>query len=73
MFCHVLSRGNERRDIFYDEEDYLRFLETLGRMVERFDSEVHAYVLRRNYYHLFVRTNEANLSQSIQWREVSYS
>ena len=72
-FYHVLSRGNERRDIFYNEGDYLRFLETLGRMVERFHLEVHAYVLMGTHYHLLVRTNEANLSRSIQWLGVSYS
>lgn len=73
MYYHVLSRGNERRDIFYDDGDYLRFLETLDRMVARFTIEVHAYVLMRNHYHLLVRTIEANLSQAIQWLGVSYS
>jgi putative transposase len=73
MYYHVLSRGNERRDIFYDDGDYFRFLETLDRMVARFNIEVHAYVLMRNHYHLLVRTIEANLSRAIQWLGVSYS
>ena len=47
---HVLSRGNERRDIFYDEEDYCKFLDIVGRMVERFGVEIHAYVLMRNHF-----------------------
>ena len=34
-FYHVLSRGNERRDIFYGKQDYVQFLEVLGRVVER--------------------------------------
>jgi putative transposase len=72
-FYHVLSRGNERRDIFYDEEDYRKFLDVLRRMVERFALEVHTYVLMRNHYHLLVRTKEANLSRAIQWLGVSYS
>lgn len=29
-FCHVLSRWNERRNIFNDDEDLFSFLETLG-------------------------------------------
>ena len=49
-FYHVLSRGNERRDIFRDEKDYLRFLDTMGRMVERFNLEIHAYVLMKTHY-----------------------
>lgn len=72
-FYHVLSRGNEKRDIFYDEKDYLRFLDVLKKTVERFKLEVHAYVLMKNHYHLLIRTREANLSRAIQWLGVSYS
>jgi len=70
---HVLSRGNENREIFRDDKDYLKFLDTLGTMVERFKLEVHAYVLMKNHYHLLIRTKEANLSRAIQWFGVSYS
>src|SRR4030042_6243588 len=72
-FYHVLSRGNEKRDIFYDDKDYLRFLETLEKAVERFNLEVHAYVLMKNHYPPLIRTREDNLSRAIQWLGVSYS
>ncbi|MBE9573293.1 MAG: transposase [Proteobacteria bacterium] len=72
-FYHVLSRGNERRAIFRDREDYLRFLDILGKTVKRYKLEVHAYVLMDNHYHLLVRTREANLSRAIQWLGVSYA
>ena len=72
-FYHILSRGNERREIFHDDRDYLRFLETLGKVVERFRVEIHAYVLIKNHFHLLLRTKEANLSRAIQWLSVSYS
>jgi REP element-mobilizing transposase RayT len=72
-FYHVLSRGNERKEIFRDEKDHLRFLDTLGKMVERFKLEVHAYVLMKDHFHLLVHTKEANLSRAIQWLGVSYS
>ncbi len=29
---HILSRGNEQNDIFYDDQDRLLFLETIGEM-----------------------------------------
>ena len=29
-YYHVLSRGNEGRDIFYDDKDRRVFLDTLG-------------------------------------------
>ena len=72
-FYHVLSRGNERRDIFRDEKDYRMFLDLVGKMVDRFHLEVHAYVLMGNHYHLLVRTRQANLSQAVQWLGVSYA
>ena len=72
-FYHVLSRGNERRNIFYNRGDYSRFLEILGCMVERFQIEVHGYVLMPNHFHLLVRTRQANLSRAVQWLGVSYS
>ncbi len=72
-FYHVLSRGNERREIFQDGADYLKFLDCLAKMVERFKLEVHAYVLMKNHFHLLLHTREANLSRAIQWLGVSYS
>lgn len=72
-YYHVLSRGNEKREIFWEEKDYLRFLDILGKMVERFKLELHAYVLMKNHFHLLVHTKEANLSRAIQWLSVSYS
>jgi hypothetical protein len=31
---HVLSRGNERRDIFHDDRDRLTFLDAIGEMAD---------------------------------------
>ena len=70
---HVTARGNERRDIFRDEEDRRHFVELLGATAGRFGVVVAAYVLMGNHYHLVVRTPQANLSRSIQWLNLSYS
>jgi len=72
-FYHVLSRGNERRKIFRDPEDYEKFKETIGRMSARYQVEVHAYVLMSNHYHLLIQTRNANLSRAIQWLGLTYS
>lgn len=72
-FYHVLSRGIERRKIFRTPEDYEKFTGAIGTMVERFDLEVHSYVLMSNHYHLLVRTRQANLSRAIQCLGVTYS
>ena len=45
IYYHVLSRGNERRDIFIEKDDYLKFLDLLAAMTDRFKIDIHAYVL----------------------------
>jgi len=70
---HILSRGNEQKDIFYDDQDRLLFLKTIGEMSERFEIDVFAYVLMGNHYHLLLKTNRANLSKSMQWLGVTYT
>ncbi len=66
-YYHILSRGNERRNIFCDNDDRISFLETLGKMSDRFEIEVYAYVLMDNHYHLLLKTNKPNISKSMQW------
>jgi REP element-mobilizing transposase RayT len=68
-----LSRGNERRDIFFGDEDRRLFLDTLGDMAQRFEVDVFAYVLMDNHYHLLLRTPRANLSRAMQWLGVTYT
>jgi putative transposase len=65
--CHVLSRGNERRDIFLDDEDRRMVLTGVAEAGERFAVDVFAYVLIDNHYQLLVRTRRANLSKAMQW------
>ena len=36
-FYHILYRGNEGRDIFYNDEDRYLFFDTPADMPERFD------------------------------------
>ena len=70
---HVLSRGNERQNIFIDNEDRRLFLKTVEEMSERFEVEIFAFVLMDNHYHLMFRTNRANLSKSMQWFGATYT
>jgi len=51
---HLLSRGNEGKDIFDDDRDRKTFLKTIGEMSERFAMRVYAYVLMGNHYHLYL-------------------
>ena len=71
---HVLSRGNEQQDIFRDDQDRKRFLESTGEMSEHFDIDIFAYVLMGNHcYHLLLKTNRSNLSKGMQWLGLAYN
>ncbi len=70
---HVLSRGNGREDIYYDDQDRHLFLKTVGEMSDRFEIDVYAYALMGNHYHLLLKTNRANLSKSMQWFGLTYT
>ena len=70
---HVLSRGNGREDIYYDDQDRHQFLKTVGEMSERFEIDVYAYALMGNHYHLLLKTNRSNLSKSMQWLGLTYT
>ena len=70
---HVLSRGNEGNDIFHDDLDRQYFLDAIGEMADIYDVDVFAYVLMSNHYHILLRTNQANLSKSMQWLALTYT
>ena len=70
---HVVVRGSERRAIFTEDVERKHFLELLSEAVDRYGVQIHGYVLMDNHYHLLVRTPQANLSQMMQWVNVSYS
>jgi putative transposase len=72
-YYHVLSRGNEGRDIFFDDGDRNLFLSTLGETSERFKVDVFSFVLMRNHYHLLLRTTLPNLSRAMQWLGLTYA
>ncbi len=63
---HVTSRGNEKKEIFRDDEDRAIFLRLLARMGSRFGWRTHAFVLMGNHYHLLLDTPEPTLSRGMR-------
>jgi REP element-mobilizing transposase RayT len=71
-FYHVMHRGNAGSDIFISIRDREKFLEYVGKAVERYDIKIHSYCLMTNHYHFLIETPHPNLSQAIKWINVSY-
>ncbi len=62
-FYHVISRGNEQKDIFRVNRDRERFLGYLKSATERYGARVHVCCLMSNHYHLLLETPLGNLSR----------
>src|SRR5438093_1218764 len=49
---HLMSRGDRREQIYYDDVDRQDFLKTLAEACQKTGFEVHAYCLMKNHFHL---------------------
>jgi putative transposase len=63
---HVVWRGNEQRDIFFDDEDRQRFYALLSEGVERFGYRVHGFCLMSNHINLALQAGKEPLSGALQ-------
>ena len=64
---HVIVRGNNREPIFYADDDYRFYLETLKKACAKHQCDVHAYVLMTNHVHLLITPHKSDgLSKVIQ-------
>jgi putative transposase len=64
---HVINRGDRQEDIYRDDRDRQRFLETLTEACVKTSWQVHAYCLMRNDFHLVPETPQANLVAGMKW------
>ena len=64
----MTARGNERRDIYRDEADRLKFLELVAAQSKLFRLRPRCYVLMDNHFHLGLETTEPNLSRAMEWQ-----
>jgi putative transposase len=72
-YYHVTCRGNERREIFRDEQDGKIFLDKLALSLAIYQVSLLAYVCMANHFHLLVTTPEGNLSEFMRHFNISYT
>lgn len=73
LFYHVFARGNNREPIFFEEDNYQRFLANLERFRTSLDYEIYAYCLLPNHFHLLLQVNKINLSKIMQILMTAYT
>jgi len=70
---HITSRGNEKREIFKDDADRLRFLEILELSLNTYQVLLYCYMLMENHYHLLVETPQGNVSEFMRHFNITYT
>lgn len=63
---HVISRGNQRQNIFIDNKDWTAYLSYLSECKVRYTIELYAYALMKNHVHLLLEVNKTPLSRFMQ-------
>ena len=79
---HVMLRGINRQDIFEDDEDYLKMIECLQGLTERYDENgvaieplcsIYSYCLMSNHIHFLIREQKENISSVMRRLGVAYA
>lgn len=63
---HLTTRGSNKRPIFADDVDRLRFLESLGAVGERYAWSCLGYCLMGNHVHLIMSAEPGAVSQGMR-------
>lgn len=72
-YYHILLRGIGRQNIFEDNEDNIRFLETIIRYRQEMQFEIHAYCLMGNHVHLLLKDADNQLNLIMKRIACSYA
>lgn len=72
---HVLTRGNNRQDVFEDYNDFKRYLDLLLRYKEKYQFKLYHYVLMTNHVHLVIEPSGdgGSLSEIMKGINLAYA
>jgi len=73
-FYHIITRGNNKQQIFFFRRDYLRYLKNLEKYSKKFNIQALAYCLMPNHVHLLVKQkSETTVTDFMQSLNTAYS
>ncbi len=70
---HIMLRGTNRQEIFHDDDDYARFLETFYRFKKKSEMMVYGWCLMGNHVHLLLQECGEELATTMKRIGVSYA
>jgi putative transposase len=59
---HIMVRGIDHQDIFFDQKDYSAFMDRLGDLLIETKTSCYAWALIPNHFHLLLRTGKVSIS-----------
>ncbi len=60
---HVMARGIDKQDIFYDKKDLIHFRDRLGDLIAKSSNSCFAWALMKNHLHLLLKSGNEPLSR----------
>lgn len=74
---HIMVRGNNKANIFSDDQDRSKFLQRLGENIIEAKSSVYAWVLMSNHVHILFKSGQKGISavmrKLLTWYAVYYN
>lgn len=70
---HIIFKGIDNQNIFYDNQDRNFFLEQLLNTKKKFNYKIYAYCLMDNHVHMVIQVENKFLSKSIQSLCIRYA
>jgi putative transposase len=70
---HIMSRGNRKFPIFYEDSDYRKYLSIFEEVREHSPFVLHSYCLMPNHIHLIMETSTVHITEIMQPIQTSYA
>lgn len=70
---HIILRGVNRQNIFFDDIDHHKFLSVLDNVIDNTDVYLLGYCLMINHAHLLIQDSQNNISQIMKRIGTSYA
>ncbi len=72
-FYHIIVRGNQRQDIFVEDQDRVEYLGRLKHYKKECGFILYAFVLMTNHVHLLIETRNNPISKIMQLINLTYT
>lgn len=71
---HIMVRGNQKQATFFENEDFLKYLDLMRHYKKKYHFKLYGYCLMPNHVHLILEVKEApNLGKIMQGLNQTYT